>query len=110
MAAYLEYIQGSDLPDAAITWRDRNNAIIDFSTGHTFSLKVGTPGSAALLTKSTGITGAATSPNVTIAWATSGELNTLTTGVYSGQLKATRNSDSKDRYLPVDIRILPAIS
>lgn len=108
--AYLEYIQGADLPDAAITWRDRNNSIIDFSSGHTFSLKIGTPGQTALLTKSTGFTGAATSPNLTVAWATSGELNTLTAGTYSGQIKATRNSDSKDRFLPFEIKILPAIT
>jgi hypothetical protein len=104
------YIQGSDLPDLAITWKDRNDAVIDFSTGHTFSLKIGVPGSAALVTKSTGITGAATSPNVTIAWATSGELNTLATGTYTGQLKATRTLDSKERFMSFRITIKPAIS
>lgn len=93
------YIQGADLPDLTFEWRDRNGTLIDFSTGHTFVLKLGTPGAAATLTKSTGITGAATVPNVTVAWATSGELNTLTPGVYTLDLIATRTSDSKQRVL-----------
>ena len=110
MASLLEYIQGADLPDAAITWLDRNGSVIDFSSGYTFSLKIGTPGQTALLSKSSGFTGAATSPNLTIAWATSGELNTIAAGVYSGQIKATRNSDSKDRFMPFEIKISAAIS
>lgn len=110
MARLLQYIQGSDLPDATFEWRSGTGAIIDFSTGYTFTLKIGTPGQAATLTKTTGITGAATSPNVTVAWSTSGELNTLATGTYSGQLKATRTSDSKDRFFPFDVSILPAIT
>ena len=104
------YIQGSDLPDTAIRWEDSTGTLINYSTGYTFELKVGTPGDAALLTKSTGITGASTDPNVTLAWATSGELNTLAVGIYSAQLKATRGVDSKQRYLPFEIRIDPAIS
>jgi hypothetical protein len=93
------YIQGADLPDLTFEWRDSTGALINFSSGYTFVLKLGTPGSAATLTKSTTITGAATSPNVTVAWATSGELNTLTPGVYTLDLIATRTSDSKQRFL-----------
>lgn len=95
----LSYIQGADLPDATFEWRDRLGALIDFSTGYTFVVKLGTPGSAATVTKSSGITGAATAPNVTVAWSTSGELNTLTPGVYTLDLIATRTSDSKQRIL-----------
>lgn len=103
------YVQGSDLPDLTITWRDSSNAIIDFSSGYTFSLKVGQPGLSATVTKSTGISGASTSPNVTISWSTSGELNTLTPGTYIAQLIASRTSDSKQRFfqfvLPVNAAI-----
>lgn len=108
--AALEYIQGSDLPDLTITWKDSSQVLIDFSSGYTFNLKIGNPSSTALITKTTGITGAATDPNVTIAWATSNELNTLEPGTYAAHLKATRASDSKDRYMTFDITIHPGIT
>lgn len=104
------YIQGSDLPDLTITWRDSTGAILQYGSGHTFELKLGTPGSAAVITKTTGITGANTDPNVTIAWATSGELNTLTPGVYTADLTATRTSDSKQRKLRFQLPVYPAIT
>jgi hypothetical protein len=106
----VSYVQGADLPDLAFDWRDSSGALINFSSGYTFVLKIGEPGSAASVTKSTGITGAATSPNVTVAWATSGELNTLAVGVYTVQLIATRTSDSKQRFLEDRLTIKPAIS
>lgn len=104
------YVQGSDLPYIELTWKDTNDVVIDFSTGHTFQLKIGNPGEAALITKTTGITGAATSPNVTIAWASTGELNTLETGSHIAQLKATRNSDGKDRFFRFVLPVEPAIT
>lgn len=97
------YTQGAELPDLTIEWRDSAGALINFASGWTFVLKVGTPGSAADLSKSTGITGASTAPNVTVAWATSGELNTLTPASYPAQLIATRTSDSKDRVLEFNL-------
>jgi hypothetical protein len=104
------YIQGADLPDLTFDWRDRNAVLIDFSTGYTFVLKLGKPGQAATLTKSTGITGAATSPNVTAAWSTSGELNTIAPGVYTLDLIATRTSDSKQRLLRDSLTVQAAQS
>lgn len=104
------YRQGSDLPEYSAEWYDGNGDLIDFSTGYTFQAKIGNPGSAALITKTTSITGAATAPNITVAWATTGELNTLDPGTYTLQIKATRASDSKDRFLTDDITILPAIT
>ena len=106
----VSYVQGADLGDLTWTWRDSTGAIIDFSVPHSFELKVGYPGSAALFTKTTGIFGAATSPNITIQWATSGEINSITPGQYRGQLKATRTSDTKSRFLSFMIDITPAIS
>jgi len=101
------YIQGADLPDLTLNWRDSQSNLIAFGTvAHTFELKVGQVGSAASLTKTTGITGADTSPNITIAWATTGELNTLVPGTYHADLTATRTSDGKQRkfrfVLPVE--------
>jgi hypothetical protein len=103
-------VQGADLPDTRIEWKDGDGNVIDFSSGHTFVLKAGTPGTAADMTKSTGITGAATSPNITIAWATSNELNTLAAGVYSLHLVATRVVDSKQRVLEGSLTVKPAIT
>lgn len=103
------YIQGSDLPDLAIEWTDQAGNVIDYSSGHTFELRIGDPGSTPLITKTTNITGAAATPNVTIAWATSGELNTLPPGSYEADLIATRTVDSKQRKLRFPLHILAAI-
>lgn len=105
----LQYTAGADLPDGGVEWKDRNGTIIDFSTGYTFEVRVGSAGSAATFSKTTGITGAATSPNLTIQWATSGELNTLPAGNYSVQIIATRTADSRARILNDTIQVLPAI-
>lgn len=91
-----EYTVGDDLPDLPIEWKE-DGTLIDFTSGWTFELKVGSPGSAALFTKTTGFTGAATAPNLTIQFATTGELNTLAAGRYTAQLRATRTSDSRTR-------------
>jgi hypothetical protein len=106
----VSYVQGADLPDLALEWLDGAGSVVDFSSGWTFVLKLGTPGQAADVTKNTGITGAATSPNVTIAWATSNELNTLGPGVYSLHLTATRVVDSKQRVLEGSLTVKPAIT
>jgi len=100
MATTLVYTLGDELGDAEIDWADSDGTVIDFSSGYTFSLKVGTKGSAALFTKTSGISGAATFPNITVAWATTGELNSITTpGGYVLQITATRTADSKTRTL-----------
>lgn len=103
------YRSGAELPDLAIEWRDRDGNLIDFSSGWTFTVKVGTD-LATAFTKTTGITGAATSPNVLVQWATSGELSTLAAGQYRIELTARRTSDSKDRaYPPIGLTVLAAL-
>ena len=103
------YTQGSDLPDYTVEWRDQAGDLIDFSTGWTFQCKVGTPGAAADIT-TTNVTGADTSPNVIVSFATSGELNTLAVGVYTVQIKATRTADSRDRFFRGKLRVVAAIT
>ena len=103
------FTQGSDLPDYSKAWLDGDGDLIDFATGYTFEVRVGNAGSAALFVKSTGITGAATAPNITVQWATTGELNSITAGVYDLQIIATRTSDSRARILNDAIQVLPAI-
>lgn len=101
--ASVELVRGAELPETAIWWTDRAGNLIDFSSGYTFTLKLGHAGSAAVHTKTTGITGAAGSgtdptgtPNVSIAWA-AGELDAVAVTSYTAQLTARRTSDSKDR-------------
>lgn len=68
------------LPDIAITWKDDVGNLIDMTTA-TFLVQVSlsTDLSQSLITKTTGVIGAATAPNVTIQWAT-GELSVLSSG------------------------------
>jgi hypothetical protein len=104
----MAYMQGAELPDEAITWRDSTGAVIDFSSGWTFTLRVGKPGEDALIEKTTGITGASTAPNVTIAW-DQGELEPLTPGVWAVDITATRTSDDKQRTMRLDLVVKLAV-
>jgi hypothetical protein len=104
------YVQGADLPDLAITWQDKSGAVIPFATGYTFTLKVGKPGDVAQLTKTTGFVGANSAPNVTIAWAPTGELNQIPPGTYTADLIATRASDGKQRVFRFVLPVHPAIT
>lgn len=101
----VEYITGADLPDLKITWTDNDNAVINFSTGWTFEALVGKRSHPALITKTTGITGASSAPNLTIAW-DEGELDALTAGnSYDVVITATRTADDKQRKMTATIFI-----
>lgn len=96
------YRADQELPAIPVAWYDGDNTLIDFSTGWTFTVKLAlqeTP-TTVVLSKTTGITGAATSPNVTIDWSTS-DFTGLTAAAggttYVWHLVARRTSDSKDR-------------
>jgi hypothetical protein len=92
-----EHTLGSELPDDAFEWTDAQGAVIDFSTGWTFSVEVGFVDQDAVLTKDEGISGAATSPNVTISWA-EGELDDpLTAGGWPGWITAVNTASGKER-------------
>lgn len=102
------YVKGSDLADLVVTWLDSDGVAINMSSGYTFSVKVGNPGSSANFTKSSGLTG--TTTGLTVQWATSGELNGLDAGIYTIQITATRSSDSRERIQQERLTILPAIT
>lgn len=92
------YRQDQEEPAFAVDWRDHDNQTIDFSTGYTFQVKLSKGvGTAATVTKTSGITGSATSPNVTIAWA-SGELN-IDPGEYIVFIKAVSVAGDR-RFMP----------
>jgi len=103
----LTYFAGDERPDwkATVTV---NGVADDMGTGYTFTARIAADlSSAAVLTKTTGITGAA-SGVVTVAWA-AGDL-ALTPGTYVATLTARRTSDSRDWTVsePLIIKSLPA--
>lgn len=83
------YYLGSEDPTYPITWSNSAGNVIDFSDlSWTYELRLGFPVRGAVLTKTTGITGAATAPNITVTWAP-GELDELDPGTYVLQLTPT---------------------
>ena len=111
--ARVTYVKTADRPALQIWWFDDDGALIDFSSGYTFSLKVGSRGMAASLVKTSNIVGAAGAgveptgtPNVVVTWA-AGEL-ALAAGGYLAQLTAT--TSSLDRVIEFDLTILDAIA
>ncbi len=111
--ARITYVKTADRPALKIWYYDDDGTLLDCSSGYTFSLKVGTRGSAAVLTKTTNITGAAGSgveptgtPNITVTWA-AGEL-ALTPGSYVAQLTLTNSS--LDRVIEFDLTIVDVIT
>lgn len=103
MPVEAEYIQGSDLPDLEVAWFDSQKQPIDMSSGYTFVAKVGILEEETLFTKNTGILG---SPNgCIIAWATTGELNTLPPGRYTLEITATRALDNRQRKNHLSLKV-----
>lgn len=96
------YIQGTDLPDLAIEWRDRAGNLIDFATGWTFELR------SPALVKDAGITGDDTAPNVVITWDV-GELDDLDPGHHVCDLVATRDSDGRQRAMRFRLSVKAAV-
>jgi hypothetical protein len=103
------YIQGEELDDMPVTWTNAARTLYDYSTGWTFSVKVGEKGQTASFTKTTGITGDDADPNITVTWATTGELNSLAAGKYTVQIEAIRTSDGRSRFLQDELVIEAAV-
>lgn len=95
-----------ELPDLALSWRSSDGQLIDLSASHTYQLRVAEAATRrVVLTKTSGFTGAATDPNLTIAWS-AGELSVLAPGRrYLAQIRARRTSDNKDRLLDFAIHV-----
>lgn len=105
----LKYFKGAEHPDIALTWTDSSGAIIDLSAGFTFELKIGHGGRPALLTKTLGITGAQTAPNLTIVFAAT-ELDNVPAGMYEVQIRANQTSTNKDRFMHMWFLLNPAVA
>ena len=113
MATTARYHKTAERPSLEMWLVDDDGALIDLSTDWTFSLKIGTAGTPAILTKVTGIAGAVGAgsepdgtANVTVTWGT-GELN-LTPGTYAWQLTATLGG--LDRVFTGGFQILDVIT
>lgn len=101
----IEYDVGETLPDCHLTVLDDERATIALASGYTFALAVVDVDTATNAhTQSTGITGASTAPNLTIAW-TSG-FASVTAGRYNLKVTGTRTSDSKTRIwsFPMEVK------
>lgn len=93
--AELTYYRTAERPDVELWLLGPDGTLLNLATGYTFEFKLGTPGSAAVFTKTTGIAGAAGSgtetsgaPNVVITFATD-ELASVAARAYTWQLRAT---------------------
>jgi hypothetical protein len=93
MTTTVRFEEGSDLPALALDWRDSAGAVIDFSEGWTFTFVVAR--GEVLFTKTTGITGAATAPNVVVDFGAT-ERRLLARGAFDARLTAQR-ADGKRR-------------
>jgi hypothetical protein len=101
-------------PDVRLWLVDESDALVDLSSGFTFEFKLGTVGSAATFTKTTGITGAVGAgvrptgtPNLVMTF-NAAELDGLTRGPTTGQIKAT--TGGKDRFWQCTVQVRDVIT
>jgi len=109
-----KYRADQELPSFAGDWYDGDEELLDLSTGWTFSAQLvdAIEGTVAA-TISSGITGAAVSPNIVVAWA-NGALATAfgtrtRTRDFELHIKAT-NGASADRFYRPDEEVIVRIS
>lgn len=90
--------KAAELPPLPLAWTDRDGTIIDFSTGWTFTMLLASVDAKDTIvnTKTTGFTGAATSPNLLIA-RTLNEYAALADGFYEATIIPKRTSDNFER-------------
>jgi hypothetical protein len=107
MSNGLTYYTDQELPGIPFEWLDYDGSIIDFSSGWSFTVKL-IRGNTVVASQTTSITGAATSPNITLAGWTSATLTLMaadltslgrTSNDYKLLLYARRSADSADDVL-----------
>lgn len=91
----LRYTSGDELEPIAIIWYEPDGTLYDFTSGWTFTARVGNPGTAALLQKTTGFVGASTAPNLVLSWA-AGDLAAIPSGSYHLDITARLTAGSLD--------------
>jgi hypothetical protein len=110
MARSLVIHRTAERPDLKMWLEDDDGTLINFASGYSFSFKLGSVGSAAAFTKTSGISGAAGAgeepdgtPNITVTFSAA-ELDSLTPGATTGQLTATSSSLDRVFQFPVQVR------
>jgi hypothetical protein len=112
----IQYAKGAVRPDLSLWVYDDDGELIDFSTGFTFTVRIGDRGKPAVKQKTTGIVGAAGSgseddddgvPNLRIQWA-AGDLD-VTPGEYTIQINADAGGGTTPRYFFRDIEIIDIV-
>jgi len=105
----IEYYEGAEYPNVEVTWLDSDGAVINFSSGWTFTVRIGQAGQAAIVTKTTGITGGAVAPNLVVSWSAD-ELDTLTPDTYAMDVIARETATNKDRIQSTVLTIFSAVA
>lgn len=91
-----EYVTShASLAALSLEWLAADGSVIDFASGWVFTVTIGRGGEA-VVTKTSGITGAATSPNIVVTWGPR-ELAALGAGEYSIQIVALNVSTGRER-------------
>jgi len=105
MSTNITMYNDQELPSLSLAWTDDTGALIDFSAGWTFTVKLArsTAPAATLLVKTTGITGSSgsTGSNLVIDWSTTdwaGLEAAVNGSFYVVHVAARRTADTKDRY------------
>lgn len=78
----IRYTKGAELPGIDYVWPEPDGSLYDFSSGWTFTARIGVPGLPALLQKTSGFVGSGTAPNLRLTGFTAGELDALPAGSY----------------------------
>jgi len=102
----LKYTAGQE-PTVNATFRDSAGNVIDFSSGWTFTAKVG-DSTGTKVTQSSGIVGSSVSPNVSIPFAASAL--DIAPGNYVLQVRAVNIASGRDRYFQTNIQIGSALA
>lgn len=103
----LEYpTPAASLPNANFLWLDSSGNPLDFSTGWSFSMKIGQPPNAYKIAKSSGFFGLTSnngSSNLVVTWGNN-ELSSLSSGRWYFQITATQTSNGAQRILTGSIK------
>lgn len=104
MPADVTLYADQQLPATAISWLDPDGNPLPLAAGHTFHVELVDDTGTIAFSKSTGVTGANTAPNATIAWA-DGDLDGLA-GLYRLRLVAVDGTGARRVFRPENLPVV----